>query len=184
MSDIFGQVTEGQDPITKILSKVPGFKGYIERSERRASDQLLREVIAKRFEEQWRRLSGLQQDLISNQGIQFLDDIESAAVKIRQFIDRVKTASYGYSGLFDAVKINEKELAQLYEYDLNLLNMADEVGRAIDHVEATLGTPDGLDAVIRNLKTVAQQCVEVYNRRSEAIMKSPTGESNSQSSTI
>ena len=35
MSDLFDKVTSDQDPFTKILGKIPGFKGYIERTSRR-----------------------------------------------------------------------------------------------------------------------------------------------------
>ncbi len=42
MSDIFDKVVGEQDFIKKLFAKVPGFKGYIERNDRRMSDKLLR----------------------------------------------------------------------------------------------------------------------------------------------
>ncbi|MCJ7701306.1 MAG: hypothetical protein MUO62_06960, partial [Anaerolineales bacterium] len=60
MSDLFEKVTGDQDFFKKIASKIPGFNGYIERSNRRAADKLLRETIADRFEELWQRVSSLQ----------------------------------------------------------------------------------------------------------------------------
>ncbi len=169
MSDLFDKVTGYQDIFKKILGKVPGFSGYIERQNRRASDKLLREAVASHFEEQWQRISGLQRDLINQGGIEHVNELESAALKLRQFIDRVRTASYGYSGLFDAVKINENELAQLYQFDLALLQSADEVGRAVDNIETAIGG-DGLVAAIRKLTTLAQQAVTTFNKRSEAMI--------------
>jgi hypothetical protein len=169
MSDLYDKVTGYQDIFKKILGKVPGFSGYIERQNRRASDKLLREAVANHFEEQWQRISGLQRDLISQGGIENVSAMEGAAIKLRQFIDRVRTASYGYSGLFDAVKINENELAQLYQYDLALLQSADEVGKAVDNVETSIGS-DGLPAAIRNLTNLAQQSVTAFNKRSEAMV--------------
>lgn len=169
MSDLYDKVTGYQDIFKKILGKVPGFSGYIERQNRRASDKLLREAVANHFEEQWQRISGLQRDLISQGGLAYVDDMEGAAIKLRQFIDRVRTASYGYSGLFDAVKINENELAQLYQYDLALLQTADEVGRAVDNVETSIGS-DGLPASIRQLTGLAQQAVTAFNKRNEAMI--------------
>lgn len=168
MSDIFEKVTNDQDIFKKILSKVPGFSGYIERSNRRSSDKLLREAVANHFEELWKRVSSLERDLISQGGIAYVGDMESAALKLRQFIDRVRTASYGYSGLFDAIKINQEELAKLYQYDYSLLTMADDVSHAIDNVESAMGS-DGLKAAIRNLISSTQQCVTTYNKRSEVI---------------
>jgi hypothetical protein len=170
MSDqTYGKVTSDMDPFKKILTKIPGFSGYMERQARRDSDKLLRDTIADRCEEQWQRISALQRDFISQGQISFVDDLEAAAIKLRTFTDRVRRATRGYSGLFDAVKINEKELAALYEYDAKLLDLVDGVSHAIDNVEMSVGT-DGLLAAIRNLTTVSQQCIDAYNRREEAIM--------------
>lgn len=168
MSDIFEKVTGDQDFFKKIASKIPGFSGYIERSNRRAADKLLRETIAEHFEELWQRVSALQVDFINQGEILYIDDIERAAIKLRTFIDRVRRAAYGYSGFFDAAKINEEELARVYEFDGAMLDLEDEVSRAIDNVEASMGT-DGLPASIRNLVAKAQDCITVFNRRDEVM---------------
>jgi hypothetical protein len=170
MSDLFEKVTGDQDIFKKIASKIPGFNGYIERSNRRAADKLLRETVAERFEELWQRISSLQTDFISQGEILYLDDLEKAAIKLRTFIDKIRRASYGYSGFFDAAKVNEDELARVYDYDGAMLDLVDEVGRAIDNVEASLGT-DGFPASIRNLVAKAQDCITVFNRRDEVMKK-------------
>ena len=169
MSDLFNRITENQDVIRKLLSKIPGFNGYVERENRRASDKLLREAIADRYEQQWQRISSLQTELISSGGIMYIDDLERAAIKLRQFIDRIRHASYGYAPFFDAVKIREEELAKVYEYDLALLDSVDEISRAIDNVETSIGT-DGLPASIRHLTVLSQQSVDAFNLRSEVMM--------------
>ena len=57
MSDMYEEVSEDQDPIKKLASKIPGFSGYIERENRRAADKLLRESIADRYDEIWTKIS-------------------------------------------------------------------------------------------------------------------------------
>lgn len=169
MSDqIYEKVGSDMDPFKKILSKIPGFSGYMERQHRRDSDKLLREVIASRFDELGQRVSALQRDFISNGEIQYVDDLEAAAIKLRTFADRVRRAPRGYSGLFDAVKINEEELARLYQYDSSLLDQVDIVSRAIDNVELSVGG-DGLPAAIRNLVNVSRQADQLYDRRAEVV---------------
>ena len=172
IEQLFEKVQSDMDPFKKIASKIPGFSGYIERQSRRDADKLLRDTIADRFDEQWARISALQRQFISEGEIAYVDDLEAAAIKLRQFIDRVRRAPRGYSGMFSAVKINEEELAQLYVYDAAMLEMVDEVSRAIDNVEASVGS-DGLPAALRNLTDMARQCVEVYNRRSETVYAAP-----------
>ena len=168
MSDIFDKVVGEQDLFKKLIAKIPGFKGYVERGDRRMSDKLLREQVALEFETQYQRVSGLQRDLISQGGLAYIDDLEAAAIKLRQFIDRVRTASYGYAGIFDAVKIKEDDLAQVYQFDNQLLGLGETVAHAIDNVESSIGT-DGLPAAIKNLTTVAQSCVETFNQRSDVL---------------
>ncbi len=169
MSDLFDRVTSDQDIFKKLLSKIPGFDGYIERGNRRVSDKLLREQVAGQFEEQWARLSQVQRDMIRQGDISHVADVEAAAIKIRQFIDRIKTAAYGYTGFFDAVKINKEDLARVYEYDLALLELSDEVSRAIENLEASVGT-DGLPAAIRNIVSISQRCVDAFEKRSEVMI--------------
>jgi hypothetical protein len=166
---IYEQIGSDMDIFKKLASKIPGFKGYIERSNRRDADKLVRETVAKRFEEQWQRVSALQRDFISRGEIGLVDDLEAAAIKLRTFADRVRRASYGYAGFFDAIKINEQELNLIYEYDLKMLDLGDDVARAVDHVEMSIGS-DGLPAAIRNLTTLGQQSIDVFNRRDEAIL--------------
>jgi len=167
MTDLFEQVTDSQDVFKKLASKIPGFSGYVERQNRRAADKLMRETIADRFQEQWARTSQLQTDMISEGMLSYVDDMERAAIQMRTFIDKIRTASYGYSGLFDAVKINEEELAKLYSFDQGFFLAAEEIGRALDNVEASLGDEAGLPAAIRNVAALARQSTEAFERRSE-----------------
>ena len=170
MNDILERVTGESDLIKKILSKLPGFQGYIEREDRRNADKLLRESIADRFENLWRRISSLQKEAISNGEIEKIDDLESSAIKIRQFIDRIKNASYGYAGFFDVIKVNTEELNAIYQYDLQMLDLEDKISRAVDNVETSFGT-DGLPAAIRHLTTLSQSCLDIFNQRKEIIVK-------------
>ncbi len=168
---IYQKVTNSMDIFKKISSKLPGFKGYVERQNRRDSDKLIRDTIFRRFRELEGRVSEIQVDFINQGNLEYTDDLEKAALRLRTFADRVHTAPRGYAGLFDAIKINEAELTKLYEFDAALLDKADEVNRAIDNVQASVGT-DGLPAAIRNLQTVSKDCIKVYDRRQEMVTTS------------
>ena len=169
MDDFFQKVTSQQDPFKRLASFIPGFSGYIERQNRRDADKVLRDTVARRFEEQYQRASQLQSDLVSAGKIEFVDDMEKAVIKLRMFIDKVSTAPRGYSGMFDAVKINEKELESIYQFDAAFFDLAEQVGRGLDNVEASVGDEGALPAAIRNITSLARLAVETYNKRSEAV---------------
>jgi len=56
MSDFFEKVTSQQDPLKQLLSYIP-LQGYVERQNRRNADKLIRDTVARRFEEQLKRVS-------------------------------------------------------------------------------------------------------------------------------
>ena len=169
MDDFFTKLTSMQDPFKKLASYIPGFKGYMERQTRRDADKVLRDTVARRFDEQWKRASQIQTDMVGNGQIAYVDDMEKAAIKLRTFIDKISTAPRGYSGLFDAVKINENELEKIYQFDAGFFDLAEQVARALDNVEASLGDETALPAAIRNVTSIARLAVETYNKRSEVV---------------
>ena len=171
MSDPLGKITEGKDLIGKVRNFLSGFVGYVNRENRREADKVLRTTLAQRYEEQWTRISALQRDLIAGGQLELVDDLEAAAIKLRTFVDRVKTASYGYAGFFDAVRINEPELQKIYEYDAAMLESVQKVSGAVDNVAASIGS-DGLPAAIRNLVSMSQDVIDAFNRREEIILAS------------
>ena len=168
MSDLYDQVVDSQDGFTKLVGKIPGFKGYIEKGNRRAADKLLREKIADHYKALWKRVGNLQQDFASSGELTYLDDLEKAAMKIQTFIDKISGAAYGYAGFFDAIKVKEEELAKIYQFDLNLLTNVDEVERAIGNVETSVGT-DGLPAAVRHLISLTRDLVSTFESRDQVI---------------
>ncbi|GAB4498949.1 MAG: hypothetical protein OHK003_13000 [Anaerolineales bacterium] len=169
MSDFFEKVSSQIDPFKKLVSYIPGFSGYVERQNRRDADKLLRETVARRFEEQWARASNLQAEMVNNGQLSFVDDMEKASLALRTFIDKISTAARGYSGAFDAVKINEKELEAIYQFDAAFFDLADQVKSALDNVEVSMGDETALPAAIRNITTLARLAVETFERRSEVV---------------
>jgi hypothetical protein len=169
MSDqIFNKVSGDIDFFKKIADKIPGFSGFVKRSEYRDADKLLRDSIAADVEKQNQRIAQLQRDFINAGEIEYVGDLESASVKLRTFSDRIRFAARGYAGLFDPVKINEAELSTVYQYDAALLDQVDSVTRAVDNVEASIGS-DGLPAAFRNLTSVCQALIDAFDQRQEVM---------------
>ena len=167
MENLSDLVSSEKSGLQKLWEKLPGIKGYEKLEDRRDTDKIVRENISKRFSEQWDRISAIEKDLAKGMGIVYLSDLESAALKIRQFADRIKTAAYGYGGLTDAVKVDETALQQIYDYDLYLFDLADTVKGSVDSVEDAVAAGDGIDTAIKELNKVAQECLVALNRRAE-----------------
>ncbi len=169
MTDLYEQIKGDRGTIESFLGKIPGYKGYKEKEMRREADKLLREALARRLEEQWRRLPDIQKQLLSSGQIQWLDDVEGATMKLQTFIDRLKTASYGYAGFFDAVRVKENELDQLYNFDLALSASVDEVAAAVDALSTAAMSNEGIAEAVSALNSAAAQANETFKKRVDVI---------------
>lgn len=169
MADLFEKISGSRNIIEKIVHFIPGFKGYMDRNARRDADKMLRETVSIKVEQQWSRLSEIQKQLIGAGEIDKVDDVEAAAIKLRTLTDRIRTAAYGYAGFFDAVKVGEAELTKLYEFDAGLLDRAVQLSAAVDNAASSVGS-DGFAAAVRNVATIAQDALDLFQQRGDAIL--------------
>ncbi|MBN1314185.1 MAG: hypothetical protein JXA42_01915 [Anaerolineales bacterium] len=170
MSDILEQITGDKSALAKLAEKIPGLGDFIERNDLRAADKLLRDTLAKRVEEQRRRVNDLQQQMLGGSGLLFLDDLERAQTKLGTFADSIRTASYGYAGLFDKVKKDEEELNTLYDYDNHLYENIQEISTALDNLQTTLDNDENIQAAVRELDKAARSAMEAFRRREEVFI--------------
>ena len=157
--------------LEKLARKIPGYGGYKEKELRREADKLLRIELAGQFDDQRKRVSELQHQLISQAKIEFLDDLERAVMKLQLLIDRIKTASYGYAGLFDAVKVREEQLDALYAFDNQMLDFVDEVAADVDQVTSAIAAGEGIGIAIGTLVGTADEANQTFGHREEAILQ-------------
>jgi len=156
-------------------AKIPGFKGYKQKEMRREADKMLRMEVAAKLDDQRKRLVELQMQLISQRLIELLDDVERAVIKLQGLIDRIRTASYGYAGLFDAVKVKEEQLDALYDFDNKLFDSVNEIAAAVDKVTSAIGSQEGVVPAVGELVGEVDQANLTFGHRNEAIMHAEMG---------
>lgn len=167
----FRHTVEGsKGGLESLVSKIPGYRGYKEKEDRRAADKLLREHLAAQLGEQRRRLAELQRDLLDSGGLLVMDDLERAVTKVQKLADKIRTASYGFAGIFDAVKVKEEELDLLYEFDEDMLDHVSAIQTAIDALAAAMDASSDVKAAIRDVTSVAEEANTTWGRRQSAIM--------------
>ena len=174
MVDIKGTIEAGKGGLEQLISSIPGYKGYKEKDVRRDADKVLRVYVADRLDEQKRRLSDLQLQLVSSGQLDLLDDVERAVKKIQLLADRVRTATYGYAGFFDVVKVKEDQLDALYNFDNALLNEVSRISEAIEQVKTSLATKENVAGSIADCVTIAQEANYTFDHREEAILSGGT----------
>ena len=172
VEDYRDRVEGSQSGFEKLIGSIPGYKGYKERELRREADRLLRTHLADRFDEQRRRLVNVMGQLTSAGRLSETVALERANLKLQRLIDRLRTAAYGYAGLFDAIKIEQAELDALYEFDAALADGVDRVAEAIGAIEGLAGKGEGTSAEANALLNLIEELNNTLSRRVEALSAS------------
>jgi hypothetical protein len=160
---ILDKARAGQNALERLASAVPGFKGYRERELRRDADRQQREHLADRLEVNKKTLNQIADQATRGGGsLDAINDVETARKRLDRVAARLRYAERGYSGFFDAVKVDEAVLARVYEFDLSLLDGVEAVRAATEAARAA-----GPDGVRPALQAVAEAVARLDERLTE-----------------
>ena len=166
----FQQTVQGaMGSLEQSVSKIPGYRGYKEKETRREADKLVREFLVGRLDEQRRRLADIQRQMLDGGGLLMLDDVDRAVTKVQKLADMIRTASYGYAGLFDAVKVKEGQLDALYQFDNQMLERVTAVQTAVDALAAAQDAGGDVKTAIKGVVTAAEEANARWRERENAI---------------
>jgi hypothetical protein len=114
-------------------------------------------------------LTGLVRDLSSGGRLFEVGPVDSVIKKIDHLENRVRFASYGYSGFFDVVKIEQAQLDSIYRFDLALVEQVDKLEASINELKSGAGTAEGLKAISSELAAAVDEINRAFDERARAI---------------
>jgi hypothetical protein len=115
-----------------LVRRLPGFRGYFELEERRASDALLREHLAGELERAKRSTDLTARALADAGQIDPLPQFDQLRGQIDRIIGRLRGAPRGYSGLFDLRRVDAKLLEDIYAHDQTLVDQVNAFRTLVD----------------------------------------------------
>ena len=118
------RVQESEKLLERIMLIVPGFRGYKLREERREADRIVRDYIYRVLKQSRDDLTVCLQALSDNRATELIEPMNRLLAKLDRIAEMINHASYGYSGFFDSVKIEEVELDHMLSYDTQLMDLA------------------------------------------------------------
>jgi hypothetical protein len=130
------RIAESKNWFERAAQHVPGYKGYKQKEIRREADKIQRLYVAERLEAGRKKLDEVQLDLTRRGGLEMLGIIDVSIRKLRTVRDRIQFADYGYAGLFDATKVKNEQLDELYQFDIRLQQEAQGIEELIDALSA------------------------------------------------
>ena len=165
--DAYQHMTGQEGFIGKIAKYIPGFGGYLEREKRRDADKLQREFLAGKIGALKGKMSDINQELSSSLKFDLIGPMDDNIKKADRIADRIRYADRGYAGFFDAVKINEKELGKIYEFDLSLLEYVNSVSEWVDVIETAIEDEEDDKDVKKKIKKLSKDLTAFDNKLNE-----------------
>ena len=132
---------DSRNVMEAILRYIPGFRGYLEKSYRRESDQLARDWLADRVRACKQDVDRAQRNLLDAGRIDALDDLERVRARLDALESRIRGAFRGYSAVFDFVRVDEQVLDDVYAHDMSLITDADNLAAVVAQLSASDESP-------------------------------------------
>lgn len=148
-----------------ILDRIPGYRGYADKEARRDADGALRRQLAAEYKTQADRLTRVSQMLLAARKLTELAPVDTAARHLNHFTDRLRTATYGYAGLWENVKVDERALDQLYQFDLGLADGANVVRTHMDGIERAASAGEPLRESLAALESTTADLMARFDAR-------------------
>ncbi len=165
------RVQESEKLLEKIMLALPGFKGYQQQEQRREADRIVRDHIHDALMHARHDLGACLQDLTDAKLAELVEPMNRLIARLDRVAEKVNHASYGYSGFFDAVKIEEPELDRMLDYDTQLMDVARKFSENAatfrseldqDKLDNARNTQQALKSEIANMEAV-------FDKRKETI---------------
>jgi hypothetical protein len=175
MSDkntVYSDVKDQMRLSERIAAFLPGFRGYKEKELRRESDKLIRNHLTAKLSSTKTDLRAISQKLADRRYFDVLTDMDRLNAKMDRVVEKVNHASYGYTGLFDAVKVKEDALDRMIQFDSNLIDEITALTNEVDGFKADLssGATSNLKNRILTVTDKLESLEATFDKREETIL--------------
>lgn len=170
---IFDKSQSQRNGFERLLAKIPGFKGYLNKEWRRESDKLERDQVAKAFDdarEPMRRTVMKVADSGNFDSLRSVSGMDTLEKLVEKVGNRIRFADYGYSGFFDTVKVDEAALEKLYTFDLGMYEKAETLSKRTKELPGLATDPEALKAEIEMLTQLVRDIDRDFDNREKVLL--------------
>ncbi len=169
LNNLKAKIQANRDFIDRIATGLPGFKGYVEKSENYDADKMIRSFIVDKILSLKKNIGVISGDCVRNGNLSVTRDFDSLSNLLEGLVKKVEYADYGVSGGFSKIKITEEDQNRLLEYDWRLITSFEEVYKSFENLSTIQG--DTLSSEINNIKPKIRDFEKSFDDRKYVIME-------------
>lgn len=160
---------QAQHHLDNLLGRIPGYKGYRDKEDRRDADRAIRDQLAGGLDTAAQRVERVARDLANRRQLSKVSMVDEWVQSLRLLANRTRTASYGYGGLFGDRDVDAKALDQLHQFDEALLADLQRLEDPIQALEAAIVADGDLGAAVRAGLDVTRDLASKFHSRGSVV---------------
>jgi hypothetical protein len=159
------QVKSNESFLERIKRWIPGYDGYVNRDNSRELDTLLRDKLAIELDSNHIKLKNTILNLSQRGKLFESDGIDKLDKRLQTAVNKFRSASRGYSGAFDVVKIKDDKLNMLYQFDANLLDDVQQISASCSNMENNSKANVDIKADVDQAGVMLDTLVRLFDER-------------------
>jgi len=163
----FGRDVERR--LDAVLDRVPGYRGYRAKEDRRDADRRVREHLATAFAGLAERVERVARDLADQRRLADIAPVDEFARAVRHLIDRIGALPFGYGGLFSDRDVDERALDQLRLFDEGLMAGVAELEAPVGQLETAFAAGENLATPARAGSTAVRALLARLSLRQQVV---------------
>jgi hypothetical protein len=169
MTDFRDRVNADRGLIKNIQLAIPGYRGYRKKEDLRIADRLLREELANRFSGIITAIEGARKSIIKKNELDLMEDVGDLVTRANTCRERLLHAEQGYTGISPDYRIQEPQLNQMYEWDLSLLDLINNLQNTANLLRerTNSGTADEMANELQKALAAIEDYEGIFDRRRE-----------------
>lgn len=170
--DIYEKAKSEMRLSEKILAALPGFRGYKEKELRRESDRQIRNLLYNKLVKARSDLKETFQILSQQRRLEALTNMDMLVTKYDRISEKINHASYGYTGFFDVIKVDEPKLDKMIEFDTQLIDEVQSVADKANAFKKDVGQKNFSTAAdhIQEVDNALETLEDTFDQREEVIL--------------
>jgi hypothetical protein len=171
-TDVYDTAKKQMRLSERLLAEIPGFRGYKEKEIRRESDKLIRNHLYMKLAQARNDYKVVFQKVSDRRQLDVFTDMDRLVARFDRVAEKVSHASYGYSGFFDVVKVQEAALDRMIDFDNQLVDQVNSIATEVGAFKSDVSKQqfDNVKDHVQNLADALETFDETLAKREEVIL--------------
>jgi len=163
------RIGESKDLVDRLIGKMPGYTGYVEKGEMYEADRVVRGFIAERLLNFKKVVDGVIREQTRKGEMKYLTELESLNTLLEKAHKKCAFAEYGRSAAGPRVNVSQDDSNKILEHDWRMIAKADELEPEIVKIESAAG--DAIPAEVTRIRKLIDEFEKAFDQRKNVILE-------------